>query len=189
MTKLFWIDMEMTGLDVSKEVIIEVAAIITDIHLNEIATYHAVVRQDQRYLDQMDDWNTKTHGDSGLTARVPTGKDINVVEQDLLDLIQEYFGKERPTIAGNSIAQDRLFIDKYLHRFASKLHYRMMDVTSWKIYLKSVHKVVHPKKGSHRALDDIRESISEMKTYISFLDLAKVQEFVKNNPPPAIDKE
>src|SRR4051794_40613494 len=131
---LLWIDMEMTGLDVTREVIIEVAAIVTTVELAEIETYETVVQQPQSYLDAMDDWNRKHHGESGLTARVPSGRPPSAVEDDLIQLVDRHFkAKDRPIIAGNSIGQDRLFIERHLPRFAARLHYRMLDVTSWKI--------------------------------------------------------
>lgn len=165
MDKLLWIDMEMTGLDVEKEVVIEVAAIVTDVQLKELDTYHAVVKQPQDYLDRMDDWNKHHHGSSGLTAQVPHGREPRLVEDDLLALVNKHF-IEPAVIAGNSIGQDRLFINKYFTRLASKLHYRMLDVTSWKIMMNERFGVRHSKQNTHRALDDIRESIGELAFYL-----------------------
>jgi oligoribonuclease len=167
--RLFWLDMEMTGLDVSKEVVIEVAAVITDLNFETLYEYHAVVRQPQHYLDQMDEWNTKHHGASGLTAQVPNGRAPAEVEEDLLRICDIYFASERPVLAGNSIGQDRLFIDAQFKRFAARLHYRMLDVTSWKILMADKYKIVHKKQNSHRAVDDIHESISELKTYLQYI--------------------
>lgn len=172
--KLFWIDMEMTGLDVEKEVIIEVAAIITDWQFNELDTYHAVVKQPQEYIDRMDAWNTEHHGASGLTALIPSGKDQDQVENELLAMISKHFGssnRERPIIAGNSIAQDRLFISKYMKSLNEALHYRMLDVSSWKIVFNEKYKIKYEKQNTHRALDDIRESISELKYYVGLTTL------------------
>ncbi|MCC6276502.1 MAG: oligoribonuclease [Oligoflexia bacterium] len=175
MQKLFWIDLEMTGLDVNKEVIIEAAAIITDLDLNPIVQYHAVVKQPQHFLDSMDDWNRTHHGDSGLTALVPKGKDPAIVEDELIALIDTHFKEERPVLAGNSIAQDRLFIDRHFKKLSNRLHYRMLDVTSWKIVLLNKYKVQFPKSTSHRALDDILESINELKHYLSFIQIPQNQ--------------
>jgi oligoribonuclease len=166
--KLFWIDLEMTGLDVEREVIIEVGVVITDLDLNPIENYHAIVQQPQTYLDKMDEWNTSHHGASGLTAQVPTGRAPDLVEADLIQLAQKYFpGKDKPVIAGNSISQDRLFIDRYFKKFAGLLHYRMLDVTSWKIMMNAKFGVRYSKQNTHRAVDDILESINEMKLYLS----------------------
>lgn len=170
--KLFWIDMEMTGLDVQREVIIEVAAIITDIQLRELESFETVVKQPQSFLDSMDAWNKEHHGKSGLTAKVPSGMDAEMVETKLNDLVHRHFPlaqsnpKARPLLAGNSIMQDRLFLDKYFKSFASKLHYRMVDVSSWKVIMNNRFGLVYKKQNSHRALDDIRESIGELRFYL-----------------------
>jgi oligoribonuclease len=165
-SKLFWIDMEMTGLDWTKERIIEVAAVITDLDFNELESYHAVVKQDQSYIEAMDDWNKRTHGESGLLAKIPHGKDPSLVEMDLMNLVQNHFQDEKPILAGNSISQDRLFIDEYMKSFSEMLHYRMLDVSSWKIIFNNKLKLKFEKKGTHKALDDIQESIAELKFYL-----------------------
>ena len=178
--RLLWLDLEMTGLDVRKEVIIEVAAIVTDISFNTLGSYHCVVQQASHYLEAMDDWNKKHHGASGLIAKVPNGKLPSVVETDLLNLVAEHFGSgkdaEKPILAGNSIGQDRLFVDAQLPRFAQKLHYRMLDVSSWKIIFNNKLGLKYQKSSQHRALDDIQESIAELKFYLSHLreDLASL---------------
>jgi oligoribonuclease len=171
MEKLFWIDMEMTGLDVEKEVIIEVAAIITDLNFQELDCYESIVRQPQKYLDSMDAWNKEHHRKSGLTAKVPSGTPQDHVEHKLMDLVKKHFpdSKNRPVLAGNSIMQDRLFINKYMPDFAQSLHYRMLDVSSWKIILNNKFKYVYHKANQHRALDDIRESIQELRAYCDFI--------------------
>lgn len=130
---LLWLDMEMTGLDVAKEVPIEVACLVTDWQFQPRADYHAVIRQPQEFLDRMDDWNKEHHEESGLTAQIPTGKEPKLVEEDLCRLVQTHFGQDKAILAGNSIGQDRLFINKYFPRLAGLLHYRMLDVSAWKI--------------------------------------------------------
>lgn len=158
----------MTGLSVDTEVIIETAAIVTDAQFKELSTFEAVVKQPQIYLDRMDDWNKKHHSESGLVAKIPNGRDPLDVQTDLSQLVTEFFPnkKAKPILAGNSIGQDRLFINKYFPDFAQQLHYRMLDVTSWKIIFNS-RNIEFKKKNKHRALDDIRESIEELKFYIS----------------------
>lgn len=168
MNRLFWLDMEMTGLDVNKEVIIEVAAIVTDLNFAELATFETVVKQPQKYLDSMDAWNTEHHKKSGLTAKVSSGMDPDQVEAKLIDMIKKYFPDtkhDRPILAGNSIMQDRLFIDKYMPEFGGRLHYRMVDVSSWKVIMNNKYNFVYKKANNHRALDDIRESIQELRAY------------------------
>ncbi len=171
--RLFWLDMEMTGLDVEKEVVIEVAAIVTDMQFNEKDSYQAVVKQPQKYLDAMDDWNQRHHRASGLLELIPKGKTPDEVERDLIELLDIHFGKERAVLAGNSIGQDRLFIDKYFKKFSARLHYRMLDVTSWKLVFNNLYDIKHNKEGKHRALDDIRESMAEMQTYLSHVKVNK----------------
>jgi oligoribonuclease len=172
---LFWLDMEMTGLDVSKEVIIEVACIVTDINFRELESFETVVKQPQSYLDNMDAWNTEHHGKSGLTAKVPNGMEPDFVEAKLIDLIDKHFPlsktdlKKRPMLAGNSIMQDRLFIDKYFKNLSARLHYRMVDVSSFKVIINNKYNIEYKKQNSHRALDDIRESIGELKYYLDYL--------------------
>ncbi|MEY4615207.1 MAG: hypothetical protein RJB66_167 [Pseudomonadota bacterium] len=170
--RLLWIDLEMTGLDVNKEVIIECAAIVTDLKLNPIESYEQVVQQPKMYLDKMDDWNKQHHGKSGLTSKVPFGKASHLVEEDLLKLIERHWIHEedrRAIICGNSISQDRLFISKYWPDLDKKLHYRMMDVSSWKLMFYQKYNVKFDKSEKHRALDDIQESINELKHYLQFV--------------------
>ncbi|WP_413288221.1 oligoribonuclease [Bdellovibrio sp. HCB337] len=175
MDKLYWIDMEMTGLDVKKEVIIEVAAIITDLDFQELDQFETVVRQPQSYLDNMDAWNTEHHKKSGLTAKVPYGMAPDLVEAKLCDLVKKHFpdSKNKPILAGNSINQDRLFIDKYMPEFGERLHYRVVDVSSWKVIMNKKFGYTYSKSNQHRALDDIRESIQELKAYCRFIDIKK----------------
>ena len=168
--QLFWLDMEMTGLDVNKEVPIEVAALITDWELNVLEEYEAVIRQPQKFLDGMDDWNRKHHGESGLTALVPGGREPAEVDAELAALARRHFPGERPVLAGNSIPQDRLFVRKYMPRFEAVLHYRMLDVSSWKVMFNGRYGLKYKKReDGHRALVDIHESVAELKFYLSYL--------------------
>jgi oligoribonuclease len=168
--KYLWVDMEMSGLDVSRCRILEVAAIVTDSELRPLETYEAIVHQSQTVLDAMDEWCQENHGKSGLTALVPNGKPESVVEQELLGLVNRHFKeKERPILCGNSIGQDRKFIDAYMPSLSQRLHYRMLDVTSFKIVLGPRFGIEFQKKGSHRALGDILESIAELNHYLGFV--------------------
>jgi oligoribonuclease len=164
-----WLDMEMTGLDVEKERPIEVAALITDQKLQEVAKYHAVIFQPQSLLDRMDDWNKTHHGKSGLLDHIPMGKSMEVVDRELAEMIESVFHGERAILAGNSIGQDRLFIDHYLPKTAALLHYRLLDVSSLKVVFQTMYGKFFDKKESHRALDDIHESINELKYYMGFI--------------------
>ncbi len=168
---LFWIDLEMTGLDENRDHILEVAVMITDIELNPVAEYDQVVFQPKEVVDGMNDWCKEHHGKSGLTAAIPGGKHLTEVEQDLMGLIQKYFKHdERIVLVGNSVGNDRRFIDKYMKKFAGRLHYRLVDVSSFKEVFRDRYGIKFEKKNSHRALGDIVESINELKHYLSFFD-------------------
>lgn len=172
MNKFFWIDLEMTGLDVRENVIIELAAVVTDLDLEILETYHAVVFQPEEELAKMDDWNRTTHGNSGLLAKIPSGKPLALVEQEVLDLVARHFTPEmRPVLSGNSIQQDRKFIEVYMPRLEAVLHYRMVDVSTLKQIYANLFGVRFLKQGSHRALDDIGESIRELKHYLGFIQV------------------
>ena len=167
--RLLWLDMEMSGLDVEKEAILEVAAIATDIEFKELASFHAIIAQPRRFLDGMDDWNRKHHGASGLTEQVLTaGRPQAEVEAELIAFARLHAGDEI-TLAGNSIGQDRAFINRHMPAFANILHYRMLDVTAWKIMMNARFNVRYEKKNAHRAVDDIRESIAEMNAYLALV--------------------
>ncbi len=177
--KLFWIDLEMTGLDVEKEVVIECAAVITDYEFRVLDAYETIVNQPQGYLDRMDDWNREHHAKSGLTAKIPFGKTPDQVEEDLLKLLTKHWPhiekkEDKPILAGNSIGQDRLFLDKYFKKFAGQLHYRMLDISSWKIIFNNKYDLKYDKKNNHRALVDIHESIEELKFYLHHFDQDKI---------------
>ena len=166
--------MEMTGLDVDKERIIEVAAIVTDLEFNELDCYESVVHQSPEFINNMDDWNTEHHTRSGLVAKIANAPKQDSVEKDLCSLIEKHFTTDDPAIlSGNSIGQDRKFIDKYMKKLSSLLHYRMLDVTAWKLIMGPKFNVSYEKKESHRALEDIRESIAELKTFVDFIQTKK----------------
>lgn len=165
--------MEMTGLDPEKEVVIEIASVITSTNLEPLDQYHAVVKQPQSFIDGMDAWNQKHHKESGLVDLIPSGKDPEVVEQEVLAQLDKHFGpKDRIILAGNSIGQDRAFINKYFKKIADRLHYRMLDVTSFKIVFNNFYQISYAKpQAKHRATGDIQESINELKKYLSFIKL------------------
>lgn len=167
--KLFWLDMEMTGLVPEKEVPIEVAARVTDLDFKTLGEYHSIIRQPQKYIDGMDDWNKKHHGASGLIAAIPNGKTPEVVDQEIAQFVKDHFGSEKAVLSGNSINQDRLFIRLYLPKLESVLHYRMLDVSSWKVIFNNLYSKKYEKKQSHRAQDDINESIEELKFYLTHI--------------------
>lgn len=172
---LFWIDLEMTGLDDATDSILEVAIVITDMDLKPLETYHRVVFQPQDVLDRMNDWCKKTHGESGLTAAIPHGTPLATVEKEMLELIQRHYSsKDRVVLVGNSVGNDKRFIDRYMPEFAKKLHYRLIDVSSFKEIFRDKYGLEFSKKNSHRAVDDILESIAELGFYLSFVNPAGV---------------
>lgn len=169
---LVWLDMEMTGLEAATERIIEIATILTDGQLNEIAVGpELVIHQPDEILAAMDDWNKKHHGGSGLIERVKasTITDADAEAQTLAFINAHVGAKERPVLAGNSIHQDRRFIRRYMPVLDQRLHYRMVDVSTIKELARRWFPQIiakQPQKNdSHRALDDIRESIDELRFY------------------------
>ncbi len=172
MKRLFWIDLEMTGLDDTVDSILEVAVVVTDWELKPLEQYHRVVFQPPQVLEGMNDWCKKTHGESGLTAAVPNGTPLAQVEQELLALIgRHYPGKERVVLAGNSVGNDKRFVDRYLPEVAKRLHYRLVDVSSFKEVFREKYSIDFKKGNSHRAVDDILESIAELTHYLSFVQI------------------
>jgi len=169
--KLLWIDLEMTGLDPVKDKILEVAAIATDIELNEIATYEAVVKVDEELMKARmvgDFWEKNSKSRDALIAQNQNGQPVEAVEKELLQFIEQNFSKEI-YLAGNSIHQDRKFIEHEMPELNKKLHYRMLDVSAWKIYFENALNKKFIKPENHRALDDINGSIEELKWYLTFL--------------------
>lgn len=168
--RLFWVDLEMSGLDEKVHRILEVAVVITDLEFNEVETYERIVHQAPEVLAAMDEWCTKTHGKSGLTAAVATGMPEGEVEKELLALIGRHFDpKERVVLCGNSVGNDKRFLDAYMPELAKRLHYRIVDVSSFKEIFKAKWGVEFKKPDNHRALEDARGSINELKTYLALV--------------------
>ena len=167
---LIWIDLEMTGLEPEHDVIIEMATIVTDSDLNILATGPVIaVHQSDALLAGMDEWNTRTHGESGLTQRVRDSQ-ISVAEAEAqtIAFLEQWVPKGKSPICGNSIGQDRRFLCRYMPTLEAFFHYRNLDVSTLKILAERWAPQIKEgfqKKGTHQALDDIRESIAELQYY------------------------
>jgi len=166
---LIWIDLEMTGLDPDKEKIIEIATLITDSSLNIIAEGpNLIISQPKEILKSMDEWNQNQHGSSGLTDEVLKS---NVTEQiaeiETLDFISKYVGENMSPMCGNTVSHDRRFLSKYMPRLEAYFNYRHIDVSSFKeVAVRWMNEAqIYEKKGSHRALGDIKESVEELRFY------------------------
>ncbi len=167
---LIWIDLEMTGLEPERDRIIEMAVILTDEQLNTIATSPVIaVHQPEAVLAAMDEWNTRTHGDSGLIARVRASQTSEAqAEAQMLAFLREWVPARSSPMCGNSVCQDRRFLARWMPELEDWFHYRNLDVSTLKELAKrwrpDVHAGVH-KAGSHTALVDIEESIAELRHY------------------------
>jgi len=167
---MVWMDLEMTGLDVEKEVIIEIATIITDKNLNILSQGPSLaINQDNEILERMDAWNTKHHNASGLVQRVRQSSiTLAEAERQTLKMIKEFCPPNVAPLCGNSVGQDRKFLEKYMKELYAYLHYRSIDVTSIKELVRRWYPdgPQFPKKSDeHRADVDIRESLEELAFY------------------------
>ena len=160
----------MTGLDPKDDRILEVAVIATDWDFNEIATYEAVKKVGPRLMKKRMNipfWEHYSEVRDALMAQNLSGKNGRVVENELLAFIDEHFApNERVILAGNSIHQDRKFIDNEWRRLSERLHYRMLDVSAWKIVFEGKYGKKFAKPEEHRAMEDVRGSIMELKYYM-----------------------
>ncbi len=169
-SNLIWIDLEMTGLDTTSDTIIEIATIVTDKHLNELAEGPVLaVGQRQATMDAMDEWNTRQHGESGLTARViASDNKLQDAERGTIAFLSEWVDEGVSPMCGNSICQDRRFLARQMPALERYFHYRNLDVSTLKILAQLWAPEVaagFDKESAHRALADIRDSIAELLWY------------------------
>ncbi|MEM7432590.1 MAG: oligoribonuclease [Pseudomonadota bacterium] len=169
-TNLVWIDLEMTGLDTVNDTIIEIATIVTDSALNELAEGpDIVIYQDSAVMEAMDEWNTRQHGESGLTRRVLDSQvTVTEAEAETLEFLSQWVEEGASPMCGNSICQDRRFLAREMPELEQFFHYRNLDVSSLKILADRWAPEVaagFTKTSEHRALSDIRDSINELAWY------------------------
>ena len=164
--RMVWIDLEMTGLDLSRESIIEIATVVTDSELNILATGpNLAITVPESLIESMDDWNTRHHHGSGLVERIrKEGVSVREAEQATLAFLREWVDENKAPLCGNSVWNDRQFLAKEMPALLDFLHYRMIDVSTVKELSRRWYTDVprFPKQGAHLALDDILESIEEL---------------------------
>lgn len=168
---IVWVDCEMTGLDIEKDEICEIAVIVTDGDLKPVDDgIQIVIKPSEAAMSNMGEFVTQMHTDSGLLKEIPNGNSAEAAEILVLEYLKKYISEPKTApLAGNSIGTDRMFLIKYMPKLDQFLHYRNIDVSSLKELVRRWYPRVYfslPKKnGSHRALADIKESILELRYY------------------------
>lgn len=172
-SKLLWVDLEMTGLDPVKDVLLEIAAEVTDFNFSTLASYEARIAQDREtVVTRMQAniwWKEYPANRDQFVEKLAEGKSLQQVEQEMIDLVDMHFDGEPAILAGNSIHNDRLFIKQWMPALDLKLHYRMLDVTTLKIIMQGKYGHEFEKNDAHRAFDDIQASIAELQHYLEWL--------------------
>lgn len=171
-TKILWVDLEMTGLDPREDVLLEVAAEITDFELKTLDSYDTTIKQDRAVVvGRMQKniwWKEFPANRDQFVKNLDKGKSLHDVEQELLALIEKHFDNELAILGGNSIYNDRLFIKQWMPALDLKLHYRMLDVSAWKVFMMGRFNLEFKKPDVHRAFDDIQGSIAELQYYLDW---------------------
>ncbi len=171
-TKLLWVDLEMTGLDPKKDVILEIAAEVTDFDFKTLESYEALIRHKRdEVVGKMQAniwWKDFPENRDQFLDNLEHGTPLGEAEEKLVAIVEKHFGKEPAVLAGNSIHNDRGFIRQHMPSLDLRLHYRMLDVSAFKILMQGKFGVVYEKKEVHRAYDDIQASIAELQYYLDW---------------------
>ena len=173
-TKLLWVDLEMTGLDPEEDLILEISAEVTDFDFQTLASYEAIIKQPKsKVLDRMKKnnwWANFPENRDHFINNLAQGKPVELAEKELIEIIEHHFGKEPAVLAGNSIHNDRNFLKSQMPELDLKLHYRMLDVSSFKIVMQAKYGDIFEKPEVHRAYEDIQASIAELQHYLDFFN-------------------
>jgi oligoribonuclease len=173
-TKLLWVDLEMTGLDPAKDIILEIAVEITDFDLKTLTSYEACVKQPRetvvKRMQSNNWWQDYPENRDAFIENLSKGKPLKMIEKEVIKLIHEEFGSSPAILAGNSIWNDRMFIKQWMPALDLKLHYRMLDVSAWKVFMHGRFGVEFKKPEVHRAFEDIQGSIAELEYYLEWFN-------------------
>lgn len=177
-TKLLWMDLEFTGFDYSKDVIIEVSVEVTDFDFRTLGNYESIIKNNPKTLVERMKLNTfwQDHAENRdyFLRNNEKGKPLDEVERDLIQFVKEHFGSKPAILSGNSIHSDRAMIKSWWPALDIHLHYRMLDVTSLKTVMQGRYGIEYDKSNTHRAYDDIQESIAELQYYLDWLQNSKI---------------
>lgn len=178
-TKFLWIDLEMTGLVPEQDVILEVAAEITGTDLETIDSYESRIQHPRevvlRRMNENSWWKDFPENRDDFLEHLSSSKTLQAVEKELIALVEHHFGSEPAVLAGNSIQSDRAFIKQWMPELELRLHYRMLDVTSWKMIMETMYNVEFEKPEVHRAFEDIQASIAELQYYLEWFKKAEAR--------------
>lgn len=176
-TKLLWMDLEFTGFDYAKELILEVSVEATDFDFKTLGSYEARIKNDPNKLVERMKLNTfwQDHPENrdNFLHHNDDGKALSEVEKELVAFVEQHFGSEPAILAGNSIHSDRAIVKTHWPALDLRLHYRMLDVTGLKILMQGKYGIEYEKANNHRAYDDIQESIAELQYYLDWLQKPK----------------
>ncbi len=174
-----WVDLEMTGLDEKKDVIIELSAIVTDANFKELERYQSLVLHKPEEIENLmagnQFWQKFPKNKQYFLDNIQSGAPLGEVEQKVVDLAQKHLPGQLVILAGNSIHSDKQFIESYMPKLNALLHYRLLDVSSWKVVMQSHFGVRFQKPEVHRAEDDILGSIQELTYYLDRLSRVKIK--------------